>query len=243
MSIRAFKQSNFLSQNMRLKVRINQWQDPRDAQSSPKVTPSILRGRRGSQSIRDGITSQSKPPVLANHLEHSTTTLKPQDISQVDPKITEAENHTLDDDADSMVENLLRATDKYEAAIALQPEAAYNNKIFPIGGKCFNELVTLDKAVSGLPEILGEMELITNEELTSLPMDEDGARQLQGILFHDQDLLWCRITGWGVENSIPIVFYSPLLAENIVHDEEYASLGEIITRLRQSEIYPVIFDG
>ena len=206
--------------------------EPPRPQRRPKITESGPEHAERSKRMpvdQRWYYETVQTPVLANHVEQGTTT-----------GITETDDCSLDDETESMVENILRATDKYEAAIAQQPGAAYNNKIYPIGGKCFNELVTLDKDVSELPEILGPMVLITNEELLSLPMDEDGARQLQGILFYDKDLSWCRITGWGVENSIPIVFYSPLLAENIVHGEEYVSLEEMATRLKQSEIYPVL---
>jgi hypothetical protein len=127
--------------------------------------------------------------------------------------------------------------DKYEAAITMQPEAAR----YP--SKCENgvqDFVPPEWSVCGLPESLGVMEHVTDAYLESLPMNEIGAQMLQGLLFHEHDLLWCRITGWGVENSIPMVFYSPILADDIVRDEEYASLGEIVALLRQSECAPVI---
>jgi hypothetical protein len=157
-------------------------------------------------------------PALVSHLEDAAMTLETKE-------------------PDEMLENLLQATDKYEAAIALQPEAARYSSGDEI---CVNDLVLLDRSACGLPESLGVMELITDEYLAYLPMDEIGAQMLQGTLFYEHDLLWCRITGWEVENSIPMVFYSPILADDIVHEEEYASLGEIIALLRQSECAPVL---
>jgi hypothetical protein len=147
---------------------------------------------------------------------------------------------TLDTNGhEEMLENLIKATDKYEAAIAMQPEAARRD--YPSGDEtCVDDLVILERSAGGLPESLGVMEIIMDEYLASLPMDEIGARMLQGILFYEHDLLWCRITGWGVENSIPMVFYSPILADDVVHEEEYVSLGEIIALLRQSDYSPVL---
>jgi hypothetical protein len=127
--------------------------------------------------------------------------------------------------------------DKYEAAITMQPEAARYPSEYETGVK---DLVTPDRSACGLPESLGVLEHVKDEYFESLPMNEIGAQMLQGILFYEHDLLWCRITGWGVENSIPMVFYSPILADDIVQDEEYASLGEMIALLRQSECAPVL---
>jgi hypothetical protein len=59
---------------------------------------------------------------------------------------------------------------------------------------------------------------------------EIGACYLQGILFHDDDLDWCRISGWGVENGIILIFYSPLSMTNDdpTQNEEYVSLMEFL---------------
>jgi hypothetical protein len=103
------------------------------------------------------------------------------------------------------------------------------------------DLITSDASECGLPESLGLLELISDHCLASIAIDELGARILQGTLFHDNDLQWCRLNGWGVENSIPIVFCSPILTEDTHLEEQYASLADMLGLIRQeSAIPPVI---
>jgi hypothetical protein len=55
------------------------------------------------------------------------------------------------------------------------------------------------------PSELGEMEPISEAYLDSISDDESGAWRLQGILFYDDELKWCRITGSGTECGVSIV--------------------------------------
>ncbi len=40
--------------------------------------------------------------------------------------------------------------------------------------------------------------------------NEESAWDLQGLIFHDNELGWCPITDWGVDHGTNIVFYSPV---------------------------------
>jgi hypothetical protein len=103
-----------------------------------------------------------------------------------------------------------------------------------------NEEINFDKSKCGLPDSVGIVEVISDEGLASIPINENGACMLQGTLFFDNDLQWCRINGWGVENGIPIVFYSAILMEDTPHEEDYASLAQMLALLRQSPVPAVV---
>jgi hypothetical protein len=97
-----------------------------------------------------------------------------------------------------------------------------------------------DRSLDCLPDYLGELEYMTFSDLEDIFDNEAGACKLQGTIFRDYDLNWCRINGWGMENGVPIVFYSPVYLRDEVHDEEYASLAEILAVMRQSVLTPVV---
>jgi hypothetical protein len=102
-----------------------------------------------------------------------------------------------------------------------------------------NEKIIVDISKCGLPDSVGIVEVISDEGLASIPTNENGACMLQGTLFFDNDLQWCRINGWGVENGIPIVFYSVISTEGTHHEEDYASLAQMLALIRQSLVSAV----
>ncbi len=53
---------------------------------------------------------------------------------------------------------------------------------------------------------LGELTIFSRKDMDEIPVNDYGASLIQGLLFHDLELSWCRITGWGFECGIPIVF-------------------------------------
>ena len=61
-----------------------------------------------------------------------------------------------------------------------------------------------------MPINLDEIEKVGNVEWT--------AWSLQGALFHDPELEWCRVVGWGMECGIIIIHYSPI--------DKVGSIGE-----------------
>ncbi len=98
------------------------------------------------------------------------------------------EDMDLDDGTEEMIKNLVRAEDKYEVAIAMQPEAVYpwNHSMSFTGSASKN---------SQLPSSLGSLEPILGEDLDSLQDNEIGACFLQGTLFYDEELEWCMVSG------------------------------------------------
>ncbi len=83
----------------------------------------------------------------------------------------------------------------------------------------------------------------------SLPMylenaedDEQTAWDLQGLVFEDDQLGWCTITGWGVDYGTSLVYYTPVGSTCPIADEEHTSLAEILTWIKQSPVTPRISD-
>jgi hypothetical protein len=66
----------------------------------------------------------------------------------------------------------------------------------------------LNMAVEALPEYLHHAK-----------DSEESAWDLQGLIFHDDELGWCTITDWGVEHGTNIVFYAPVGSLNPGSDE------------------------
>ena len=84
---------------------------------------------------------------------------------------------------------------------------------------------------------LGELTIFSDKEMDGVPVNEYGASLIQGLLFHDLVLNWCRITGWGYECGIPIMFYSALEAEGCdSEDEQYVSLIELKQWISRSSV-------
>jgi hypothetical protein len=131
----------------------------------------------------------------------------------------------LDAETERMLEDMARATDKYEAAIAMQPEAAYPNPVS----------ASVQESVDyNLPEELGIVQEISRTILDAITDDENGACFLNGTLFEDGHQGWCRITGWGMECGVIIMFYSPISLDGTSQDEDVVSLAELISWLKQS---------
>jgi hypothetical protein len=72
--------------------------------------------------------------------------------------------------------------------------------------------------------------------------NEESAWDLQGLVFHDDELGWCTITDWGVDHGTNIVFYAPVGSLDPGADEEHASLAEILTWIQVSPVHPRISD-
>ena len=71
---------------------------------------------------------------------------------------------------------------------------------------------------------------------------EESAWDLQGLVFHDEELGWCTITDWGVDHGTNIVFYSPVDSTDFEADEEHASLSEVLTWIQHSPVHARISD-
>jgi hypothetical protein len=95
-----------------------------------------------------------------------------------------------------------------------------------------------------MPDSLGPVESLP-EYLERLEGNEEAAWDLQGIIFHDEDMGWCTsiVTGWGTDHGTNIVFYAPVYSKDLVADEEHASLTEVLGWLMQTPVYPRISDN
>jgi hypothetical protein len=117
----------------------------------------------------------------------------------------------------------------------------------PLAEKCETALAIISSSTSipdgnevGLNESLhipthvGTLEVLPESFLSDITIDEAGGCSLQGVIFYDDELEWCRISGWGTENGIPIVFYSSILLTEPAQEENFASLTDMIGQIKQS---------
>ena len=87
---------------------------------------------------------------------------------------------------------------------------------------------------------LGELKVFSRKDMDEIPVNEHGASLIQGLVFHDQEFSWCRITGWGIECGMPIVFYSKLKADgHDAEEEQFVSLTELKQWMNMSYV-PVV---
>jgi hypothetical protein len=176
-----------------------------------------------------------------------------------------------------MFEDFVKATDKYEAAIAIQPEAAFpndeqvdkNKRVprkrtivpdVPRGGEAkgrrpvnerwFYETVLNPEAsvlacpttsvfpsVSLLPDF-GPIEDLPGF-LEFADDCEETAWELHGLIFNDNTLGWCKVTGWGVDLGVNMIYYAPV---NKPSHEHHVSLAEILSVIRQQPVSSKISD-
>jgi hypothetical protein len=94
----------------------------------------------------------------------------------------------------------------------------------------------------GLPSELGPVVPVSIQDIQNAGDGEWAAWYVQGILFYDEELEWCRIIGWGAECGVIIVHYSPVTALDNVVDEHHSSLSDMLTMIMQSPTSPVIPD-
>jgi hypothetical protein len=81
---------------------------------------------------------------------------------------------------------------------------------------------------------------ISMDTLEAIKDDECGASYLNGTLFEDHELGWCRITGWGVKCGIIVIFYSPMSGDDTPREEEVTSLAGLLCWIRQSPSPPLV---
>jgi hypothetical protein len=127
----------------------------------------------------------------------------------------------------------------------------FNNEFFLFQDNCsfkLNNFVQPDNFNSFsnnctvlLPDTLGPVESLP-EYLGSARDNEESAWDLQGLIFHDEDLGWCKISDWGVDHGTNIVFYAPVGSQDPEAEEEHASLAEVLAWIQQSPEHPRITD-
>jgi len=90
------------------------------------------------------------------------------------------------------------------------------------------------------PPDLGALDLVPKEDIDGVTHDENGARALQGVVFYDCELEWCRITGWGVECGVVILLYVPVNSLDISLEEQFAPIDELISIIQMSPTSSVL---
>ena len=122
----------------------------------------------------------------------------------------------------------------------ISPDITFNLEEKPVGD--FTGIFTIPSSapifVPGLNMAVEELP----DYLKDVKDNEESAWDLQGLIFHDDELCWCTITDWGVDHGTNIVFYSPVDSENPEADEEHASLSEVLTWIQQSPVQARISD-
>ena len=101
-----------------------------------------------------------------------------------------------------------------------------NTNLKPLNGKLYSKKVSIED-IEKL-HTLGPLLEIGAEIIEEIEDAESGAYYLQGTIFYDNELHWCRITGWGVDNGITLVYYVPVTSIDLVKDEEHTTLTEIL---------------
>jgi hypothetical protein len=99
--------------------------------------------------------------------------------------------------------------------------------------------VLMEELFIAPPDGLGEVVPLEKEIFQEITDDEVGASQLQGLLFYDEGLQWCRVNGWGVDHGIPLIYYSSVSSDDPVDDEHHMSVKEMLALLSESAIVPV----
>jgi hypothetical protein len=90
------------------------------------------------------------------------------------------------------------------------------------------------------PPELGSVVPISLDEIEKVGNLEWTAWSLQGALFHDPELEWCRVVGWGMECGIIIIHYSPIDKVGSIGEEHHNSLDNILAVIKQSGTNPVV---
>ena len=85
----------------------------------------------------------------------------------------------------------------------------------------------------------GPMKLLSDEDIEEIEDNESGACYLHGTLFYDDELDWCRVTGWGAECGTILIYYAPVTAIDPASDEHHASLKDVLIWIKDSPPVPL----
>jgi hypothetical protein len=95
-------------------------------------------------------------------------------------------------------------------------------------------------ASEGPPLQLGPVVSVSLQDIQEAGCDEWTAWYLQGIIFYDEELEWCRIIGWEVECGVIIIHYTSVM--DLSHEEHHSSLTEMLAMMTRSPQFLVIPD-
>jgi hypothetical protein len=187
-------------------------------------------------------------PVLSS--ETSMLTCVPVDEDQCDDSAHE-----------EMIVNLLKATDKYEAALAVQPEAGWpfssttgwqkekEPQVEKNGKQANNKTTTgnfsekMNLAVPAVPIGISGLDLVEvlPEYLIDAADNEETAWTIQGMIFQDEDVGWCKITGWDVDYGTIFVYYMPVGDKDMAR-EQHTSLASLLSLIKHVPIMSKLSD-
>jgi hypothetical protein len=102
----------------------------------------------------------------------------------------------------------------------------------PVMEKESTKVAVLEPTVE--PDHLGTLQKIAQQDVDNITNDESGACYLHGTVFLDDELGWCRISGWGVDCGLPIVYYAPDGDGKSPEDEHHASLASVLSWIKDS---------
>jgi hypothetical protein len=133
--------------------------------------------------------------------------------------------------------------------LTIRPDSCFLSNLpvinFNLGEKPVDDLTGTFNVRSSAPTFVPGLNMAVEElpdYLQNAKDNEESAWDLQGLIFHDDELDWCRITDWGVDHGTNIVFYSPVESTTPETDEEHASLSEVLTWIQQSPVHARISD-
>ncbi len=166
------------------------------------------------------LTCSLSPAMTPNELE-----LLNEEELMSEPDVTE--------EAEFLTSKLMNATDKYEAAIMIQPA----DENFTDINKSERPGVRLETSL--LPN-LGPMEALP-DYLLDLEDTEETARIIQGMGFRDEEYGWCEVTGWDVDHGVKVVYYMPKGQRDLAH-EHHTSLSDLLSIIKCDPVLPKLTD-
>ena len=133
----------------------------------------------------------------------------------------------------------------YEAVVPAQMSSVETSKISQSSENLSQHVIGQnleDNNFSTLNEPLqnfGPIKLLLDEELDQIEHNETGACYLHGTLFYDDELDWCRVTGWGADCGTMLVYYAPVSVTDPTLDEHHASLRDVLNWIKDSPPVPI----
>jgi hypothetical protein len=98
------------------------------------------------------------------------------------------------------------------------------NKILLVDKLKEKDVTGTCSAFAQIPASLGLVESVP-KYLEVAEDNEEAAWDLHGLIFHDDDMDWCTVTGWGVDHGTNIIFYTLVGSTDPTTDEEHVSLN------------------
>jgi hypothetical protein len=97
--------------------------------------------------------------------------------------------------------------------------------------------------VSDFPGGLSGLDLVEAlpEYLVHAADDEETAWAIQGMIFRDEDIGWCEVTGWDVDYGTNVIYYMPVGHKDLA-DEQHTSLADLLSIIKKAPIMSKLSD-